>query len=433
MEEKAAEYAGELAALEGLVADLGPLAGLLPERVAPEQDFNLFELLNQWWQEDVHSRCLTWLLDPQGSHGAGVYFLENFLLHTAERSASLGTPTIAKGCIRGGAWSDATSQREWYAVLDGASGWLDILLVNEGRKIICAIENKIFSPESGRQLTFYQKALERDYCGFARHYVFLSPTGMAPVHSEDRAFWTPVSYSGVLELVEQMVAGHAGAIGEDIRWFLRQYAGTLRRNIMPVPDAVQKRAREIYIAHREVIEMVCQHKPAYTRETSDWLRAAIEQQKNWQFSRSLTTAGYLRFGSVDWKEFAALQTGTEFQNVKDLLQFEFRITDSSAQLRLALYRGEDETVRQHIFDAAQKHQDLFVGVGSTLSPTWMLLHEGENILSADDYAMWDDQEVRQKMMDWVEAFAGNEFPRMNGVIVKCLQEYETQQNGASAV
>ena len=63
----------------------------------------------------------------------------------------------------------------------------------------------------------------------------------------------------------------------------------------------------------------------------------------------------------------------------------------------------------------------------------MLLHEGENILSADDYAMWDDQEVRQKMMDWVEAFAGNEFPRMNGVIVKCLQEYETQQNGASAV
>ena len=94
METKAAESAGDLAALDGLVADLGPLAGLLPERSAPEQDFNLFKLLNQWWQEDVHSRCLTWLLDPQGSHGAGVYFLENFLLHTAERSASLGTPTI---------------------------------------------------------------------------------------------------------------------------------------------------------------------------------------------------------------------------------------------------------------------------------------------------------------------------------------------------
>ena len=112
-------------------------------------------------------------------------------------------------------------------MLDGGSGWLDILLVNEGRKIICAIENKIFSPESGRQLTFYQKALEQNYCGFTRHYVFLSPTGMAPVHSEDRAFWTPVSYSSVLELVERIVAGHAGDVGEDIRWFLP----SVRRNL----------------------------------------------------------------------------------------------------------------------------------------------------------------------------------------------------------
>ena len=431
METKADESAGDLAALESLVADLGPLAGLLPERDTPEQDFNLFELLNQWWQEDVHSRCLSWLLDPQGSHGAGVYFLENFLLHTAERSASLGTPTIDKDCIRGGAWSDATSQREWYTVLDGGSGWLDILLVNEGRKIICAIENKIFSPEGGRQLTFYQKALERDYCSFTRHYVFLSPTGMAPVHSEDRAFWTPVSYSGVLELVEGMVAGHAGAIGEDIRWFLRQYAGTLRRNIMPVPDAVQKRAREIYIAHREVIEMVCQYRPAYTREISDWLRTAIERQQNWRLG--LATSGYLRFGSDDWEAFPALQTGTEFHSAKDLLLFEFRVTDDSAQLRLALYQGEDGTVRERLFDDAKKNRDLFVGVGSTLPPGAVLLYEGANILSADDYAMWDDQAVRQKVMDWVEAFAGNEFPRMNGVIVECLQEYETQPVSPSTV
>ena len=202
---------------------------------------------------------------------------------------------------------------------------------------------------------------------------------------------------------------------------------------MPVPDAVQKRAREIYIAHREVIEMVCQHKPAYTRETSDWLREAIAQQENWQFSPSLAVAGCLRFGSVGWEDFATLQTGSEFQNVKDLLQFEFRITDSSAQLRLALYRGEDETVRQHIFDAAQKHQDLFVGVGSILSPNWMLLHEGENILSANDYATWDDQAVRQKVMDWVAAFAENEFPKMNEVILACLREYGTQPVSASTV
>ena len=68
-----------------------------------------------------------------------------------------------------------------------------------------------------------------------------------------------------------------------------------------------------------------------------------------------------------------------------------------------------------------------------LSPAWMLLHEGGNISSADDYATWDDTAARRKALDWVEDSAGNESPRMNDVIVKCPQEYKAQQNSASAV
>ena len=63
----------------------------------------------------------------------------------------------------------------------------------------------------------------------------------------------------------------------------------------------------------------------------------------------------------------------------------------------------------------------------------MLLHEGGNISSADDYATRDDTAARQQALDWVEASAGNEFPRMNDVIVKCPQEYKAQQNSASVV
>ena len=68
-----------------------------------------------------------------------------------------------------------------------------------------------------------------------------------------------------------------------------------------------------------------------------------------------------------------------------------------------------------------------------LSPAWMLRHEGGNISSADDYATWDDTAARRKALDWVEDSAGNEFPRMNEVIVKCPQEYKAQQTSASAV
>ena len=65
-------------------------------------------------------------------------------------------------------------------MLDGHIGWLDILIVNEGQQTICAIENKIFAPEIGHQLTFYRKVLEWDYHDYTRHCVFLSSTGMAP-------------------------------------------------------------------------------------------------------------------------------------------------------------------------------------------------------------------------------------------------------------
>ena len=59
--------------------------------------------------------------------------------------------------------------------------------------------------------------------------------------------------------------------------------------------------------------------------------------------------------------------------------------------------------------------------------------EGGNISSADDYATWDDTAARRKALDWVEDSAGNEFPRLNDVIVKCPQEYKAQQTSASAV
>ena len=68
-----------------------------------------------------------------------------------------------------------------------------------------------------------------------------------------------------------------------------------------------------------------------------------------------------------------------------------------------------------------------------LSPAWMLRHGGGNSSSADDYATWDDTAARRKALDWVEDSAGNEFPRLNEVIVKCPQEYKAQQTSTSAV
>ena len=413
------ELVRQLEALDSLAENLASLGGLLDPREQREEGVDLFELLSLWWQEDIHSRLLTWLLDPNGIHGIGDYFLTNFLLHSVGQASDLGTPTISEDRIRDEDWSEATSQREWYTVVDGSSGWLDILVVNDRLKTLCAIENKIFSPESGRQLTFYRKALERDYCNFTKHYVFLSPTGMAPRHPEDQSTWTPVSYDAILELAERTIAEHDDHLHTDVYALLRQYTNTLRRRIVPVPSDVQKLAREIYIANRLAVELAYQHKPDYAAETKQILMEAVRQQ-GWEID--LNYSPYFRFRPTEWDSISALQTGTEFSQTNALLRFEFYVDTRSTRLQLTLFRGADESIRERIVASINQHPELFNRADVVPETGIMFLHVGDNILRESDFDNWDDPAVRDRIKASVTDFAANQFPAMHEVIVQCLRE-----------
>ena len=190
---------------------------------------------------------------------------------------------------------------------------------------------------------------------------------------------------------------------------------------MPVPSDVQKRARETYIANRDAIELVYQHKPDYYAETMQWLREAVDHQERWKFG--LGTNGYLRFGSADWAEFDRLKTGTAFYSTNELLQFEFCVTSDALRLQLVLYTGSDEEIRRRILDAARQAGTPFTDAGEEVSSRSAILYDSGDILGAEDYAKWDDLSVREKVARWVADFAVNEFPAMNDVIVHCLQGY----------
>ena len=181
--------------------------------------------------------------------------------------------------------------------------------MNLEAQILCAIENKVFSPEGGRQLTHYRKALENDYPNFIRHYIFLSPPGMASQWEDERKYWTPANYTTVRQLVENTLADNADAISDDVRVFLRQYATTLRRKIVPEATAIQQLVRKIYLENREVIELIYQHKPDLVGEMKQIFREAIAQQKGWVLDRE--DPHFIRFKIAEWeKKFKVLETGT---------------------------------------------------------------------------------------------------------------------------
>ena len=310
--------------------------------------------------------------------------------------------------------------------MDGEWGYLDILIVNRQERFLCAIENKIWSGEHSDQLARYRKALEAAYPDYSRHLVFLSPGGAVPHRAEEQNFWAPVSYTTVLSALDQTIKSQA--MPPDVSAFLRQYATTLRRRIVPDSTEINQLARKIYLEHREAIELIYQHKPDFVDEAKRVLREAIRHQTDWSLVQEGTL--FLQFRPWKWADYQSMATGTVWPS-KALLLFQFHFGDGPNNLpylRLVMSLGSNDMVRQKLFDTAQRHPK-FTPREYSYSGGWMVLDRMEYILDESDYDRWDDSSVPAKITEWVADFATNRFPAMNEAIVNCLEEYKAEQDG----
>ena len=107
-------------------------------------EFDALKVLGVSRREEAHSDVLAWLLNPKGDHLMGDYFLRSFLRETKAATAEQ---------LRDSNWSNTNVLREWYNVVEGRAGRLDILILNQDAQFLCAIENKVFSGEHSGQLT----------------------------------------------------------------------------------------------------------------------------------------------------------------------------------------------------------------------------------------------------------------------------------------
>ena len=399
--------------------DLDKLEGMIEEQ---RSEFDALAFLDLWRREDFHSKILAWLLDPRGSHGAKGQFLRSFLLGSAAAATTAGISTIEPNDGPTFNWSATEVKQEWRNVVDGYEGRLDILLLNPVEGFVCAVENKVFSSEHSEQLTRYRRALKMEYPDFHSHHVFLSPRGTLPYREEEQQYWTPMTYATVLGLVEQTIADNSNPVSEDVGSFLRQYSTTLRRRI--VADAntnLRQLARNIYLEHREAVEMLIENKPDFVAEGKEIFKAAVTRQDNWKLDweeRQL-----LFFRSVDWDRFEASRTGTGWGS-GSLVTFGFDFRPGLPHLICTLGPGTDEAIRWKMHEAISQHRELFSRAGDRLATSYTRLDVKGPILDDADYGKWDDPAVRNKMMEWVSAFAERDFPAMNEVIVQCLRGYE---------
>ena len=395
-------------------ADLVRLDEMLSEW---RDEVDIFDVLGLDSSEEFHSTFLAWLLDPKGSHGLGDHFLQGFL-------AVSGAPRA----IRAGDRPSTTIRREKHVALDGGRGRLDIRILNESAQFVCAIENKIRAPESGNQLAWYRKVLEHDHPDCRVHRVFLTPRGVMPDDPEEREHWTAISYTDVLRLVEGAIAPEGNSANEDVVAFLRQYAITLRRNIVSeVSNDVHALARRIYRKHKQAIDLIIKHQeryePNYVTEGFWMVREAIGKQPLWREARC--DRPYARFVSADW-------TGYEELILDDwpysLLLFELRVAGTGAELYFSMARGGDEAIRTKIFDRVKENLDTFNCNQPGYTDGFIRLHTVGDILEEADYeSWWDEEKTRETVAKRLDNFCRNEFVGINEVIVRCLEDYRTDE------
>ena len=386
-------------------------------------EFDAFAFLGLSSSEDIHSKVLAWLLDPQANHSARDFFLTSFLLETKAATSEQ---------VHSIDWSETSVQREWRNVVDGRIGFLDILILNTRASFACAMENKILSGEHGEQLTRYRQALEQEYESFHRSYLFVSPRGTVPKRPEERRFWTSVDYGTILRLVEKTLECGVDRQDGAVISFLQQYVTTLRRGIVP-DTSLKQLATKIYLRHREAIDLIHRYKSSYYLDgLSELCREAIGLRESWNLVGERDAGELMGFIDTSWKDFSVFRTGSgwlPYTNSLLMLDFDFREI-GQLNLLLTIASADKEDIRKLLFDKTQgKYPDIFDHRGSPrggYSDSTIRLYASRPILSEPDFIDGDVESWRDKVTEWLSDFAANEFPKMNEIILDSFREIETE-------
>lgn len=386
-------------ALEKFVLDNEELARL--EELTSQ--FNIFEALGIVRQEIRHSNFLAWLMNPAQTHGLGDSFLKGFLLKTSVEARMLGIDTISPVDVDVWDLTETEIRREWKNI--------DITLLEEPKKFVCVIENKVHSGEHSDQLRRYRCAVEREFPDYTRHYVLLNVTREKP---SDSKYYVGVTYDEVCDVIERLLKMRASTIGADVATALSHYVTMIRRRVMPDRE-IQELCRRIYRKHQAALDLIYEHRPDRQAEIRGFLLKMINEDP--AFTLDVSDKTWIRFHPVSWGR-PELKVGQGWTKTRMIVLFQFANSSqwNPNSLGLDLHIGPgDENVRRQIYEAATKAGSPFTPSPNGLADKWVPLFWKE-ILPTADYDDPDFEKIQSRVQEAWSAFKSNELPLMINLI-----------------
>jgi hypothetical protein len=193
---------------------------------------NIFIFLKNANYEIRHSNFISWLLDPQETHGQGSYFLDVFLRYVEHGF-------ILKGGV-------VEFSREWRNI--------DILIKFE--ESIVVIENKTKSRDAAGQLKKYRDIVAGAFPNHKKIFVYWTVSGEAPQDESELNHWKSFLYeSFVLELDNVLATKD---LDDKVKHYIADYVEAYRINFSK-NSYYQMAAKKLVERHKKDLSTLFSH------------------------------------------------------------------------------------------------------------------------------------------------------------------------------
>jgi hypothetical protein len=361
-------------------------------------EFNIFETLNLKHAEIRHSNLLAWLLNPHENHGLASYFTRQFLKFIVSANRSyFSSSKLSLIDFELFTYSNIEIRREWNNID------IVMIIVEEEKKLVVAIENKIKTTEHSDQLQRYRKIIEREFGDFIHLYIYLTPENLIPSDEE----WIPFNYDIVANLLDDLLEHRKGSLSPDIFSFIFQYKTILRRYIVGNSE-VERIAIEIYKKHKEALDLIFQHKPDIYLELSEYTQGRLRDYDD----VIIDTAGktVIRF-TTEKVDSIVERIGEGWTKSKRILLFEFILYENRVVLRLYIGPGDSE-YRKKLQDLFLENKKLFKLVDRKFGTKWHAVYQKE-FLRKKDFDDDDSEKMKEKIEKRLEEFMESDLPSIH--------------------
>ena len=352
-----------------------------------QAEFNVFEILASVRAEIRHSNVLAWLMNPNSNHGFGDQFLRLFLKYVFANNRETIKSEITFFDIEVYDLDDIEIRREQHNI--------DLLVISESNKLVVAIENKIEATEHGDQLKRYYDVVTREFPGYKKIFIYLTPEGLTP---SDMDNWIIFDYPTVYSILNDLLESRKNSLSNSVYDFLSQYRTILRRNVMPKSE-IEEICKKIYQKHQQALDTIFLYKPDIDSAVSESIKSAIEAHEELIIDGAAKTV--IRFTSQHLDELIP-KKGEGWGTGKRILMFEFQNYNKRVVLRLYIGPGDGE-IRTKLHNIAKMDTKLFNKSERELKAKWLAIYQKE-YFKPSDYEEYDEAELKEIISKKLDVF-----------------------------